>query len=193
MSGPGATKDEFVRDKYLDYRLQNMVVGILDSGYTGREGVRETIEKSGELLANVRVVEEKKLVQRFFKEVNSDSGLAIYGVKDILAALKKAAVDTILINDDVDTLYLKGTCDKCGNMNEKFVVRSQLVSEKQNMLTCPKCGSSEVEVTERDIVDFLADASLDSSANVEVISSKTEDGSMIKNFGGISAILRYRV
>ena len=85
-------------------------------------------------------------------------------------------MDTILINDDVDTLYIKGTCDKCGNIDEKFVVRSQLVNEKQNMLICPKCGSNEVEIIERDIVDFLADASLDSSANVEVISSKTEDG-----------------
>ncbi len=193
VGGPGPTKDEFVRDKYLDYRLQNVVVGILDSGYAGREGVRETIEKSGKLLENVRVVEEKKLVQRFFREINSDSGLAIYGVKDILAALKKAAVDTILINDDADTLYLKATCKKCGNIVEKFVQRSQLVSEKQKLLICEKCGSNEVEITERDIVDYLADAAIDSGANVEVISSKTEDGAMMKNFGGISAILRYRV
>jgi peptide chain release factor subunit 1 len=193
VGGPGPTKDEFVKDKYLDYRLQNAIVGILDSGYAGREGVRETIEKSGKLLENVRVVEEKKLVQRFFREVNSDSGLAIYGVKDILVALKKAAVDTILINDDVDTLYLKMTCTKCENVVEKYVVRSQVVSEKQNMLTCPKCGSSDVVITEKDIVDFLADSSLDSGAIVEVISSRTEDGAMLKNFGGISAILRYRV
>lgn len=193
VGGPGPTKDEFVKDKYLDYRLQNLIVGILDSGYAGREGVRETIEKSGKLLENVRVVEEKKLVQRFFREINSDTGLAIYGVKDILAALKKAAVDTILINDDVETLYLKMSCDKCQNIVEKYVLRAQVVNEKQSMLVCPKCGSSEVEITERDIVDFLADAALDSGANVEVISSKTEDGAMLKNFGGISAILRYRV
>ncbi|MDG6906560.1 MAG: peptide chain release factor 1, partial [Nitrososphaerota archaeon] len=193
VGGPGPTKDEFVKDKYLDYRLQNLIVGILDSGYAGREGVRETIEKSGKLLENVRVVEEKKLVQRFFREINSDTGLAIYGVKDILAALKKAAVDTILINDDVETLYLKMSCDKCQNIVEKYVLRAQVVNEKQSMLVCPKCGSSEVEITERDIVDFLADAALDSGANVEVISSKTQDGAMLKNFGGISAILRYRV
>ncbi|MHB2037177.1 MAG: LAGLIDADG family homing endonuclease [Nitrososphaerales archaeon] len=193
VSGPGPTKDEFVRDKYLDYRLQNVVAGILDSGYAGREGVRETIEKSGKLLENVRVIEEKKLVQRFFKEINSDTGLAIYGVKDILAALKKAAVDSILINDDVDTLYLKQICSKCGNVTEKFVHRSQLVNEKQKLLVCPNCSSNEVELTEKDVVDYLADAALDSGANVEVISSKTEDGAMMKNFGGISAILRYRV
>lgn len=192
VSGPGPTKDEFVRDKYLDYRLQNIIIGTLDTGYAGREGVRETIEKSGKLLENVRVIEEKKLVQRFFREVNSDTGLAIYGVRDIIAALKKAAVDTIIINDDADTVFLKGSCSKCGNVVEKFVQRAQIVAEKQKMLTCAKCGSTEVEIVEKDIVDYLADQAIDSGANVEVISSKTEDGAMMKNFGGISAILRYR-
>jgi peptide chain release factor subunit 1 len=192
VSGPGPTKEEFVKDGYLDYRLQNAVVGTLDTGYSGREGVRETIEKSGKLLENVRVVEEKKLVQRFLREVNTDAGLAIYGIKDVLAALKKAAVDTIIINEDVDTVYLKANCRKCGNVTEKFVTRASIVNEKQNLLICPNCGSNEVDITERDIVDYFADAALDSGANVEVISSRTEDGAMMKNFGGIAAILRYR-
>ena len=192
VSGPGPTKDEFVKDKYLDYRLQNAIVGVLDTGYSGREGVRETIEKSGKLLENVRVVEERKLVQRFLREVNSENGLAIYGIQDIIAALKKASVDTILISDDIDTVYIKATCRKCGNLVEKFARRSEIVAEKQSMLICPKCGSNEVDITERDIVDYFADASIDSGANVEVISSKTEDGSMLKSFGGIAALLRYR-
>ena len=77
-------------------------------------------------------------------------------------------------------------------MIEKFVPRSQIVSEKQALLTCSNCGSSEVEISERDIVDYLAEMSIESGADVEVISSKTEDGAMLKNFGGVSAILRYR-
>lgn len=192
VSGPGPTKDEFVKDGYLDYRLQNAIVGVLDTGYSGREGVRETVLKSDNLLQSVRFVEEKKLIDRFFREVNSDTGLAIYGIQDILNALNKSAVDTILVNDDVDMVYLKASCKNCGNIIERFVSRSQIVAEKQSLLVCPKCGSSEVEIIERDIVDYLADKSLDSGANVEVISSKTEGGAMLKNFGGISAILRYR-
>jgi peptide chain release factor 1 len=195
VSGPGPTKDAFVKDGYLDYRLQNLIVGTLDTGYAGREGVRETIEKSGKLLENVRVVEERKLVQKFLREVNSDSGLAIYGVNDILSALKRAAVDRILVNDDSGMINLKATCQKCGNIREKFIQRSNIVQEKQNLLSspCPNCGSLEMEVKETDIVDYLVDASIDSGANVEVISSKTEDGAMLKSFGGIAALLRYRV
>jgi peptide chain release factor 1 len=192
VSGPGPTKDEFVKDGYLDYRLQNAIVGTLDTGYAGREGVRETVMKSDTLLQSVRFMEEKKLIDSFFREVNSDSGLAIYGIQDILAALKKSAVDTILVSDDVDLIYLKATCKNCENVTEKFVTRAQKMNERQSLLICPKCGSSEVEITEKDIVDYLVDVSVDSGANVEVISSKTEGGAMLKNFGGISAILRYR-
>jgi peptide chain release factor 1 len=194
VSGPGPTKDAFVKDGYLDYRLQNMVVGILDTGYSGREGVRETIEKAGKLLENVRVVEEKKLVQKFLSEVNSDSGLAIYGVQDILSNLKRAAVDTILVNDDTDMIVLRSTCQKCGNVREKFVYRSSIVAEKQNLLSspCPKCSSLEMEMKESDIVDYMSEASIDSGAKVEVISSKTEDGAMLKSYGGVAALLRYR-
>ncbi len=194
VSGPGPTKDTFVKEGYLDYRLQNMIVGVLDTGYAGREGVRETIEKSGKLLENVRVVEEKKLVQKFLREVNSDSGLAIYGVQDILSALARAAVETILVNDDTDLLNLKATCQKCGEVRERFVYRSNIVAEKQTLFStpCPKCGNLEMELRETDIVDYLAEVSIESGANVEVISSKTEDGAMLKNFGGVAALLRYR-
>ncbi len=193
VSGPGPTKEEFVRDGYLDYRLQNVIAGTIDSGYTGREGVRETIGKSEKLLENVRVVDEKRLVDRFLKEVNSDAGLAIYGIQDILNALKRSAVDTIIVNEDVDLVFIKSICRNCGNVTEKFVSRSQKVNEKQLLLNCPNCGSNEVDITERDIVEYLADAALDSGANVEVISSGTEGGTMMKNYGGISAILRYHV
>lgn len=194
VSGPGPTKDTFVKEGYLDYRLQNMIVGVLDTGYSGREGVRETIEKAGKLLETVRVVEEKKLVQKFLSEVNSDSGLAIYGVQDILSNLQRAAVDTILVNDDTDMIVLRATCQKCGNVREKFIYRPSVVAEKQNLLStpCPKCSSLEMEIKDSDIVDYLSEASIDSGAKVEVISSKTEDGAMLKSYGGIAALLRYR-
>ncbi|HKW04265.1 MAG TPA: peptide chain release factor aRF-1, partial [Nitrososphaerales archaeon] len=195
VSGPGPTKDQFVKENYLDYRLQKAIIGVLDTGYSGREGVRETIEKSGELLQNVRVVEESKLVQRFLREINSDSGLAIYGIEDVIKALRRAAVDVVMISDDSDVLYLRATCSRCGEIRERFIKRSQYVSEKQTLLStpCPKCGSTEIELSEKDIVDYFADIALDSGARVEVISSKTEDGAMLKNFGTVSAILRYRV
>ena len=45
VGGPGPTKETFVREEYLDYRLQNNIIATLDTSYSGDEGVREIIDK----------------------------------------------------------------------------------------------------------------------------------------------------
>jgi peptide subunit release factor 1 (eRF1) len=45
---------------------------------------------------------------------------------------------------------------------------------------------------EKDVIEYFADLAVDSAAKVEVISSKTEDGRMLKSFSGIAALLRYK-
>jgi peptide chain release factor 1 len=194
VGGPGPTKDDFLKQEYLDYRLQKNILGVIDTGYSGGEGVREIVEKSGKLLENVRVIEEKKMVQNFLKEVNEPNGLAIYGINDIIENMKKSAVQTVIIVDDNGLTYLRATCSKCANVREKIVSRSELVEAKQNFVStpCPNCSSTEIEIYERDLIEYLADLSLESGAKVEVISGRTEDGMMLKNFGGVGAFLRYR-
>ena len=50
----------------------------------------------------------------------------------------------------------------------------------------------DYEVVEKDIVDILEEMAFQMGAKVEVISSGTEEGSMLKSFGGVAAFLRYR-
>jgi len=39
ISGPGHTKEEFVNDNYLEFRLQDMIISTIDASYAGSEGV----------------------------------------------------------------------------------------------------------------------------------------------------------
>jgi len=194
VGGPGPTKEEFLKGEYLHYELQKKVLVVLDTSYSGREGVRELVEKASDTLADVRLVEEKKLVQRFLAEVNKPGGLAIYGLPRILDALQKANVDVILVSDDLDTVKLEAKCKKCGTLKSEVTLASAKVKEKQEMISggCTKCGGMDYDVVERDIVDILEEMAFKISSKVEVISSGTEEGSMLKTFGGIAAILRYR-
>lgn len=48
VGGPGPTKENFLREEYLDYRLQNNVISTIDTSYSGDEGVREIIDKVNE-------------------------------------------------------------------------------------------------------------------------------------------------
>jgi peptide chain release factor subunit 1 len=59
---------------------------------------------------------------------------------------------------------------------------------------CPKCQAPSLAIVEKeDIVDNLAQLAEVSNAEVEMISSETEEGQMLQNaFGGIAAMLRFK-
>ena len=49
----------------------------------------------------------------------------------------------------------------------------------------------EVEVSERDIVDYLALIAAKTGSKIEVISGSAEYGNMLSSLGKVGAILRY--
>ena len=194
VGGPGPTKDEFLKGGYLHYELQKKVIAVLDLGYSGREGVRELVEKAGDILKDVRLVEEKRLVQKFLFEVNRQGGLAVYGLPRVFEALQKASADVVLVSDDLDTVRIDAACKKCGMVKTETVLAPRKIQQRQEMssIPCTNCGATDYEVAERDLVDVLEERAFQVGSKVEVISSGTEEGSMFKSFGGVGAILRYR-
>ncbi|MEM4312030.1 MAG: peptide chain release factor aRF-1 [Nitrososphaerales archaeon] len=193
VAGPGPTKEDFVNGGYLDYRLQNSLLATLDSSYAGAEGVREAFNKAEGFLKDVRVMEERKLIQRFLREITS-SGLALYGIKEVLNSIKNESADTVLVLEDLNLIMLKKVCKDCNEIQEKVVNKEEYISAKQELVSKPcSCDSQNFQIEEYDVVDYLSDLALDHNVNLEVISSKTEDSLMLRSFGGIAALLRYKV
>jgi peptide chain release factor subunit 1 len=196
IGGPGPTKEGFIREEYLDYRLQNNVIAVLDSSYSGSEGVRELIDKVNDqgIMADYRLMEEKKIVKRFISEVYSGKGLGIYGIYDVINSLKNGFADLVIVNDDITILRVEVKCNKCQNIKEKFIERNELNSLKQELTstTCPSCGSQDLELSEQDIIEHLEELSLMSGSRLEVISGKTEEGAQLASLGKIGAILRFK-
>ena len=196
IGGPGPTKEGFIREEYLDYRLQNNVIAILDSSYSGSEGVRELIDKVNDqgIMADYRLMEEKKIVKRFISEVYSGKGLGIYGIYDVITSLKNGYADLVIVNDDITMIRLEIKCNKCLNNQEKFIERNELLSLKQELTTnaCPNCGSQDLESSEQDIIEYLEELSLMIGSRLEVISGKTEEGAQLASLGKIGAILRFK-
>lgn len=196
IGGPGPTKEGFIREEYLDYRLQNNVIAVLDSSYSGSEGVRELIDKVNDqgIMADYRLMEEKKIVKRFISEVYSGKGLGIYGVYDVINSLKNGFADLVIVNDDITILRVEIKCKKCQNIKERFIERNELNSLKQELTssTCPSCGSQDLELSEQDIIEHLEELSLMSGSRLEVISGKTEEGAQLASLGKIGAILRFK-
>jgi peptide chain release factor subunit 1 len=195
VGGPGYTKEDFLKTEFLNYNLRKNIIAILDTAYSGREGVRELVDKAADKLQDVRLFEEKKLVQRFLGEVNKPNGVAVYGLPRIIQALDKSNVETILVADDIDMVRVTATCKSCQTVKEKFVPSSKKTQAMQDIASepCANCGSKEFVVEETDIVDLLEERAIQVGAKVEVISSGTEEGVMLKSFGGVAAFLRYRM
>ncbi|MBI3253208.1 MAG: peptide chain release factor 1, partial [Nitrosopumilales archaeon] len=193
ISGPGPTKEDFINNNYLDYRLQDMVIATIDSSYSGSEGIREAFAKAGEILSDFRMVEEKKLVDDLFRHINSRTGLGTYGLKEVTKLLKNNVVQTLIITDDTNLYRLEVKCKRCQNIQEIIIERPQLISKKSELLNspCPNCKSMDSESTEQDIVDYLELIAAKTGAKIEVISGKAEHGAMVSSLGKVAAILRY--
>jgi peptide chain release factor 1 len=194
VGGPGPTKENFMKGGYLDYRLQNNIIEVIDISYSGREGIREIVEKASDKLQDVRLIEERKLVQKFLGEINRPNGLAVYGLPKIIDALGRSNMDTILISDDINIVKIKMTCKNCQTVKEKVVENQKKMQVMQEMLgePCAKCGATDYEIEESDVVDMLEEKAAEIGARVEMISSGSEEGAMLKSFGGVAGFLRYR-
>jgi peptide chain release factor subunit 1 len=193
ISGPGPTKEDFINGSYLEYRLQNMIINTIDASYAGAEGIREAFSKSQDILSNFRMVEEKKLVEDLFRHINSNSGRGVYGLKDIIELLQNNVVETLIITDDTNLHRVEGKCKRCQNIQEEIIERPQVIPKKTQFTSnpCPSCNAMEVEVSERDIVDYLALIAAKTGSKIEVISGSAEYGNMLSSLGKVGAILRY--
>ena len=133
-------------------------------------------------------------MQKFLGEVNRPNGLAVYGLPKIIDALNRSNMETILISDDINITKIRMTCKNCGTVKEKVVENQKKMQTMQEMLSepCTKCGQTDYDVDESDVVDMLEEKAIQIGAKVEMISSGTEEGAMLKSFGGAAGFLRYR-
>ena len=193
ISGPGPTKEDFINGNYLEYRLQNNIISTIDASYAGSEGIREAFAKSSDILGDFRLVEEKKLVEDLFREINGNTGKGSYGLQEIIEYLKNNVVQILIITDDTNLHRVEGKCKRCQHIQEEIVERPLVIPKKTEYSNkpCPGCNAMEVEVKEQDIVDYLELLAAKTGSQLEVISGSAEHGNMLASLGKVGAILRY--
>ena len=185
LAGPGPTKDFFAKEEYLTAEVRNKVLGVVDTAYSGDYGMQEALERGESLLSEASIVKEKKLMERFFAELGKDTGLAMYGLKEIAKALDSGVVDTVLISEDFDWVEVELKCS-CGHSDKKVIRRSKL------SLKCPNCGQS-LHAVEADLLNKVIEVAEKNQTKVEMISPDSAYGEQLKGLGGIAAILRFKV
>lgn len=196
IGGPGPTKDDFQKGNYLHYTLKDKILDIIDTSYVGEQGVEEVVERAQESLRKIRYVEEKRIMQKFLKEIGQDTRLVTYGEDEVRKYLKGGIVDTLILSEDLGQVRVTVECSNC-NYKSKETMKSHKVAELEQNIggnACPKCSVPTLSVTDvTDLIDDLAELAEETGADVEILSGETEEGQMLKkSFGGVAAILRYK-
>ncbi|MGB9740493.1 MAG: peptide chain release factor aRF-1 [Candidatus Bathyarchaeia archaeon] len=197
IAGPGPTKYDFEKGEYLNYMLKEKILDVVDTAYVGEQGVKEVVDKAPEIMRKVRYIEERQIVQQFLYEVGHDTGMATYGEEDVRRALEAGAVKTLLLSEGLDILRVTVKCNACGYQEQQTIKSQMLTSFEQELSVkpCPKCGAQSLAIAEKqELIENFAQLAEYTNTEVEIISSETEEGQMLKNsFGGIAAILRFKL
>ena len=193
VSGPGPTKEDFIKNEYLEYRLQNNIIATIDASYSGSEGIREAFAKCSDILSNFRMVEEKKIIEKLFQEINTNSGLGSYGLKEVIEMLRNNIAAMVVISDDINMSRIEKKCKRCSHVEEELIEQGKRIARKTEMKSqkCSECEAMDFEMTDQDLIDFIALIASQTGTKVEVVSGKTEHGVMLGSLGNIAAILRY--
>ena len=187
VGGPGPAKNEFLKGDYLHYTLKEKILGVFDIGYSGEEGIYELAERAKEVIRDVQYVKEREAYNQFLYHISRDTGLALYGEEEVRRALTMGAVDTLLISEGYTKKKVKGVCPSC----RKEVT---LEIKEHDIPKCPFCGAPIKVEEEKLVLEELVEEAKQYSTKIVLFSTNSDVGkSFLKIFGGIAAVLRYKI
>lgn len=192
LAGSADFKTELSQSDMFDQRLQTKVLKLVDVSYGGENGFNQAIELASEVLANVKFIQEKKLIGRYFDEISQDTGKYCFGIDDTLKALEMGAVDTLIVweNLEIHRIVLKNH-----QTDEEKVLHLNPEQEKDKTYSVDSETGVELELLEKQpLLEWLANNYKGFGATLEIITDKSQEGAQFcKGFGGVGGILRYRV
>jgi len=188
LAGLADFKNELNNSDMFDQRLKRVVIGVVDCSYGFENGFNQAIELSSEMLGNVKFIQEKKLISRFFEEIAQDTGKVCYGVKETLYALENGAVQTLVV---FENLNLIRCFMKRGDQEKVVYLRPDQMSDSDHYLD--KDGN-EMEVKDSmELVEWFAENFKKFGATLQFVTDKSQEGSQfVQGFGGVGGILRYK-
>ncbi|KAJ6497165.1 peptide chain release factor eRF/aRF subunit 1 [Mycena vitilis] len=192
LAGSADFKTELSQSDMFDLRLAAKVIKVVDVSYGGENGFNQAIELAAESLANVKFVQEKKLIQKYFDEISQDTGRYCFGIEDTLKALDLGAIETLIVweNLDITRYTLRNAA------GEEIIVHSNKEQEKDREKFMDKSTGLEMEQSAepQSLLEWFAEKYKDFGANLEFVTNRSQEGAQfVKGFGGIGGLLRYKV
>ncbi|KAM0753645.1 eukaryotic peptide chain release factor subunit 1 [Meredithblackwellia eburnea MCA 4105] len=211
LAGSADFKTELNQSDMFDGRLVAKVIKIVDVSYGGENGFNQAIELASESLSNVKFVQEKKLIQKYFDEISLDTGKYCFGVEDTLRGLEMGAVETLIVWENLDVtrhrlrdsdgaeivVHTHAPPPSAANAKvEGGQTGINALSEVDRAKFIDKKTGLEMEQAGEpmNFLEWLSEHYKEFGCEFEMVTNRSQEGSQfVRGFGGIGGILRYKV
>ncbi|KAL3850704.1 hypothetical protein ACJIZ3_012586 [Penstemon smallii] len=192
LAGLGDFKTVLGESDLFDPRLRARILNVVKVSQGGESGFNEAIKLSVEMLSNVKFIQEKRLLGKYFEGFSQDTGKSVSGVDDTLKVMEMGVVDTLIVWEDLDmTRYVL----KNGSTSKIVIKHLNKEQEADETNFRDQATDSVLEVQERLLLlEWFANEYKRFGCTLEFVTNKTEEGSLFcRGYGGIGGILRYQV
>jgi peptide chain release factor subunit 1 len=191
LAGLADFKNELAQTDMFDQRLQRIIVKIVDVSYGGDNGFNQAIELSQDTLRDVKFIQEKKLVTKFFDEIAIDSGKYCFGIRDTMSALEGGAVEDLIMFEDLELERVQ-MLDPETKKDKIVFLTAEQAKEKKHFVN--EAGA-EMEIVDRSpITEWFAEHYKEFGCRLNFVTNKSQEGSQfVRGFGGVGALLRYKM
>ncbi|BGP57175.1 translation termination factor eRF1 [Rhodotorula sphaerocarpa] len=210
LAGSADFKTELSQSDMFDQRLQAKILKVVDISYGGENGFNQAIELAAESLSNVKFVQEKKLIQKYFDEISHDTGKYCFGVDDTIRGLEMGAVETLIVWENLDVtrhvlrdsqgaehiVYAHAPPPAASNNKNEAQIGINALSEMDRAKFIDKATGLEMEQAAEpvNLLEWFSEKYKEFGAELEFVTNRSQEGSQfVKGFGGIGGLLRYKV
>jgi len=192
LAGSAEFKNVLAEAECFDPRLKAKVIKIVDVSYGGENGFNQAIELCAETLANVKFIQEKRLISKYFEEISQDTGKFCFGIDDTLKGLEMGAIETLICYENLETMRYEL---KNVSTGEEGIIKHLSKTQEADATNFVTSDGAELETTDKmPLVEWFANNYKTFGAALEFVTNRSQEGSQfVKGFGGLGGILRYKV
>lgn len=194
LAGYADFKNNVIDNSFFDQRLRPIVLKVVDISYGGDAGFVQAIALAQECFRNVRLVQEQKVVDKFYAQVNFDTGKYCSGVDHTMKNLHEKLVEGLLVYDQLDyqivQLRPKLPPKNGATGNETRYLRLKEV-EHSSTWTDKASGTEFVVAEYEPLIDWISENYTQFQCELHLVTDKSPQGNQFaKGFGGIGATLK---
>ena len=131
LGGPGPTKESF--QDQLNTELKRKILAVQDLTYTDESGLHHLVEKSKDILQKELILEEKKIMERFFALLATEIEKTAYGETNVKTALEQGAVEMLLLSEELDDHQIEELEDLAKTVGSTVTLISVNTKEGQQL------------------------------------------------------------